>query len=689
MKYSNKILWIVITTLLLGVFAMPQSWKELLPDSQVKTILLDKKLHLGLDLQGGAQLDYLLDLRQVEKYNNDEDPSNDLIVDQIVEGVRTTIERRVNGLGVSEPNIYTADIADERHIIVELAGVKDLQVAKEQVGKTIQLQFKEQKQEIDPNEKNKIQEEAQKTLDTILNSNNFSETGDKVQTNDLKIQFQEYKQFKEEITEKIRDILWNLKEGEVHSQVIEISDGYAINEFQQVSEITGFTMFKAGKKQLEEREITIDAEEFAVVAKEISENFEDTNASLDTFPPELRTSIEELNPNEVSDILETDNAYFLYKLIKRISPETIETLETTEESESPTIKTEEFPKETLFHIEKIRINKDTENAKLSIETLKKRVTDSKKTVQEEQLSYERIFYSTVPDPWKTTGLDGDKFKRATVVWDQIGRPLISIEFNEEGAKLFEEITERNIGKPLAIFVGGILISSPNVSEKISGGSAQITGSFTIPEAAQLAQDLQTGAIPAPIILVGQHQVGASLGEQALNSSILAGFIGLILLAIYMIFQYRLFGLIANMALIIYAIILIFILKTSSVIGFSIILTLAGMAGIILSIGMAVDANILIFERIKEELQDGKKIPAAIAIGFERAWTSIADSNISSLITCAILFSFGSSIIRGFAINLGIGIMVSMFTAMFITKYFLYFFFHNWEKDKQLLLPYKK
>ena len=674
MKYSHKILWIVIMTLFLGVFAMPQNWKELLPDSQVKTILLDKKLHLGLDLQGGAQLDYLLDLRQAEKYNNDDDPSNDLIIDQIVEGVRTTIERRVNGLGVSEPNIYTADIADERHIIVELAGVKDLQVAKEQVGKTIQLQFKEQKEEIDPNEKNIIQKEAQETLDTIRTSNNFSEIGEKVQTNDLKIQFQNYSHFKDEITEKARNILWDLKEGEVHPQVIEISDGYAINEFQQVSEVTGFAILKAGGKQLQEREITIDAEDFALVAKEVSENFEDTNAALDTFPPELRSTIKELNPNEVSSILETDNAYFLYKLIKRISPENIEKLET---------------EETLYHIEKIRINKDTENAKSTIETLKKRVSDSKKTVKEEQLLYERIFYSTVPDPWKTTGLDGDKFKRASVVWDQIGRPLISIEFNEEGAKLFEEITERNIGKPLAIFVGGILISSPNVSEKISGGSAQITGSFTIPEAAQLAQDLQTGAIPAPIILVGQHQVGASLGAQALNSSIFAGFIGLILLGIYMVFQYRLFGLIANMALIMYAIILIFILKTSSVIGFSIILTLAGMAGIILSIGMAVDANILIFERIKEELQDGKKIPAAIAIGFERAWTSIADSNISSLITCAILFIFGSSIIRGFAINLGIGIMVSMFTAMFITKYLLYFFFHNWEKDKQLLLSYKK
>ncbi|MBT4936769.1 protein translocase subunit SecD [Candidatus Peregrinibacteria bacterium] len=772
MKYSTKVITILVTTLLIGAFAMPQSWKEILPDSKLKTSLLNQELHLGLDLQGGAQLDYVLDLRQARKYNNDEDPSNDVVIEQLVEGVRTTLERRVNGLGVSEPNIYTAKIADENHVIVELAGIDDLEEAKEIVGKTIQLEFKEQKEEIDTDEKERIRTAAQKTLEKALAGDNFSTLGETTKTGDQKIRYSSLEQFKGDIPSALQENLWNLQAGSVHVELIEISDGYAINEFQQVSEQKGFVIVKAGEKKLADKEKTTDGEDFEIVAKEVSGNFTDSEITLDALAPEIRAGIAELGNTEVSEVLETNDAYSVYKLIERKDQEEEvrarhmliayegaerssetrskvearkiieglkeEVLKDTdrfadiaeENSDGPSStsggdlgffkrgamapefeaaawslgieevsditetsfgfhliqKTAEKPRgETLYTLQKIIVLKTEENAKARADELRARVMPKTETIQEEQLSYERIFYSTVPDAWKSTGLDGDKFVRATVVFDQVGRPLVSIEFNSEGGKMFEEITDRNVGKPIAIFVGGVLISAPNVNEKISGGAAQITGSYTIPEAARLAQDLNTGAISAPIILVGQHQIGATLGEKAFNTSLLAGAIGLMLLAIYMIFQYRLFGLIANTALLIYAIILLFILKSSGSIGIPIVLTLAGIAGLILSIGMAVDANILIFERVKEELQDGKKISAALSIGFERAWTSIRDSNISSLITCIILAWFGSSIIRGFAINLAIGILVSMFTAITITRSFLFCFFSNWQKNKNWLV----
>lgn len=292
--------------------------------------------------------------------------------------------------------------------------------------------------------------------------------------------------------------------------------------------------------------------------------------------------------------------------------------------------------------------------------------ESAETITQENFyTYNEISFDTTPDPWKKTGLDGSHFKYATVTYTQIGTPQVNIQFDSEGGDLFEELTGRLVGKRLAIFVGGELISAPNVNEKISGGSAVITGDYSLEKALQLANDLNTGAIDAPIILSGQYTISATLGDDALRTSLLAGVIGLIVLALFMIFYYRLLGFLAILALCIYSIIFIFILKVSPI-----VMTLAGIAGIILSIGMAVDANILIFERTKEELNEGKNFMAAVQTGFERAWTSIRDSNVSSLITCVILWFFGNSIIRGFALMLGLGILVSMFTAITVTRSFI-------------------
>lgn len=262
-----------------------------------------------------------------------------------------------------------------------------------------------------------------------------------------------------------------------------------------------------------------------------------------------------------------------------------------------------------------------------------------------------------------TDLTGRHIKKARVDFDQTTyQPEIGLELNAEGEKLFAEVTKRNIGKRLAIYLDGTAISAPVVREEITGGKAQITGEFTPEEAKILVGRLNSGALPVPIKLVAQQSVQASLGQTSLDRSLRAGLIGFWAVAIFMILWYRLPGLIAVAALLLYVAITLAIFKLIPV-----TMTVAGIAGFILSVGMAVDANILIFERTKEELRQGRIVEEAIREGFGRAWTSIRDSNISSLITSGILYWLGTSVVQGFALTLGIGILISMFSAISVTR----------------------
>ena len=271
-----------------------------------------------------------------------------------------------------------------------------------------------------------------------------------------------------------------------------------------------------------------------------------------------------------------------------------------------------------------------------------------------------------------TNLTGKEFQHATVQFDpNTNEPVIGLEFNDEGKKLFAEITTRNVGKQVAIYLDGEIISAPRVNEPITTGEAVITGKFTTEEAKELATRLNSGALPVPIKLIGQKNIGASLGEKSLEESMAAGILGLFIVVLFMIIYYRLPGFLAVCALLIYALFSLAIFKLIPV-----TLTLAGVAGFIISVGMAVDANVLIFERMKEELRRGQNLLAACEEGFKRAWSSIFDSNITTLITCVILGYFGSSVIRGFAITLGLGVVVSMFTAVVVSRSFLQFLILN-------------
>ena len=538
MNILKRNLWLIITwAFIMWVFLLPNSVVEKIPSLWIKDILQAENFHLWLDLKWWSHLDYRIDLRKAYDYNNDDNPENDVNISEVIQWVQATIEKRVNWLWVSEPNIYLSKAADEHHIIVELAGIQDIEEAKKIVWKTIQLEFKELKniwsEEEDISKAKKIAEE---TLAKISWWENFEEIWEKTKSSDWKIVFSE----KEKTKQNLPIWLENIFENE-----------WFISE---IKEITDWTI-----------------------------------------------------NNEWYDIL---NKWF--SIIKIISK--------------------------------------TENS----------------------IKYKEIFFSTVPSRWKNTGLDGSNFKRANVQvlpWSVV----VNIEFDSEWWKLFWEITEKNKWKPIAIFVWWQLVSAPNVNEAILWWSAQITWNFTLKEWVNLKNDLNTWAIWAPIILSGQHNVDAMLWKESLEKSLKAWIWGLLILIIYMIIQYRFLWLVSGLALILYSIILLFILKTSWAVWIPIVMTLAWIAWIILSIWMAVDANILIFERTKEEIADWKNIIVSVSVWFDRAWNSIKDSNISSLITCAILIWFWTSMIRWFAINLAIWILISMFTAITFTRSFLMVF----------------
>lgn len=278
--------------------------------------------------------------------------------------------------------------------------------------------------------------------------------------------------------------------------------------------------------------------------------------------------------------------------------------------------------------------------------------------------------------WEDVGLTGQDLSKSTLSTDSSGQWVVSLEFNAEGSKKFAELTKNLVGKQMAIFFDGELQSAPVIREPIYGGKAQISGGdsgFEYAEAERMVNLLNAGALPVPAKIVEENTVGPTLGADSIAKSKFAGALGLGFVMLFMVLVYRFPGLIADIALIIYSLILFALFKAIPV-----TLTLAGIAGFILSIGMAVDANILIFERMKEELKAGRNLFTAINSGFDRAFTSIFDSNMTTIITSIILYMLGSSIVKGFALTLAIGVVVSMFSAITITKNFMHLIFGTGE-----------
>jgi len=289
------------------------------------------------------------------------------------------------------------------------------------------------------------------------------------------------------------------------------------------------------------------------------------------------------------------------------------------------------------------------------------------TLQEEESNKEEPDLKIMRiDPYfKQTSLTGKYLKRAELGFDRNSLPIINLQFNDEGAKIFAELTKKNIGQPLAIYLDNYPISIPVVREEIPSGRAQISGKFTLAEAKELVTRLNQGALPVPINLISQQSVGAVLGEESIQKIAKAALWGFALVLIFMILIYRMPGFLASISLIIYVILTMSIFKALPV-----TLTLAGITGFILSVGMAVDANILIFEHAKEEIKKNKPMRISMEDGFQRSWPAIRDSNIATIISAVILYYFTSSMIRGFSVTLAIGVGVSIITALYVTRIFL-------------------
>ena len=274
---------------------------------------------------------------------------------------------------------------------------------------------------------------------------------------------------------------------------------------------------------------------------------------------------------------------------------------------------------------------------------------------------------------KSVDLNGGDLRRSRVDFSpETGEPVVAIEFTPEGTKKFADITTRLVGERLAIFLDDVPITWPTVQTPITEGSGVITGNFTRDQARTLSLHLNAGALPVPVSIVEKRTIGATLGKESVEKSIWAGGVGLILVAGFMIAQYGWLGVLADSALIMYGLISLALFRV-----IPITLTMPGIAGFILSIGMAVDSNILIFERYREEKRKGKPWHIAIEVAFGKAWDSIRDANFTTLITCLILFNPGSwqflptsGLVRGFAVTLFIGVLVSLFTGIVVTRTFI-------------------
>lgn len=669
---------------------------------------------LGLDLQGGAHLIYKADVSAI--------PVKDR--NSAVEGVRDVIERRVNVFGISEPVVQVNKTATgDYRIIVELAGIKDVEEAIKMIGETPLLEFKERsggQRELTEEEKKTIEDfnkeaevEAEQVLGKVLSGGDFAALAKEYSHDEqTKGSGGDLGWITAAAGSEIVNIAKDLKTGGITEDLVKVSQGYEIVKLEDKR------IKKNPFNEEEEREIKAS---HLLICYEGIENCESGLAKEEAYE-KIKKLKEQATPDNFTELVKQNST----------EPGAKETygdlgwfgrgamVKPFEEAVFPQeLETISFVVETQFGYHLI-------------------YKQEERKIEEYKIRH--IFISTMSEEdilgpqqeWKNTELTGKYLERAIIQFNpNDNSPEVSLEFDSEGAKFFEEITDRNIGTQVAIFLDSYLISAPTVNEKITGGKAVISGSFNIKEAKLLAQRLNAGALPVPISLVSQKTVGASLGQESITKSFQAGIVGLILVALFMIAYYRVLGLLAVLSLAVYGILVLAIFKALPiwlaliliilisglltsvfaelkifnpiilvlviVIGIllfffafkPVTLTLAGLAGFILSIGMAVDANVLIFERIKEELKNGRPLAMAIDEGFKRAWPSIRDGNISTIFICFILMFFGTGSVQGFGTTLFIGITISMFSAIVVTRNFLILISGQWLENKRWLLGVKK
>ncbi len=653
----QRLLWLVILFLVAGTLSYPAPVNWAL--AQAGRVLgfqpgsITKPFVLGLDLQGGTHLEYEADVSHI--------PSADR--KSSLDGVRDVIERRVNTLGVSEPLIQTTQAGQSWRVTVELAGVRDIHQAIKLIGETPILEFKEQNDQTAPvltleqkkliDDQNReakkkaeaILVEARKsgvdfailaatTTEHIIKGGTSSEPGQPTQPDKPNIDPQVAEP---DILKEVKDlpsgtVLNKVLDRPQYETVVKVDDIKSVGTQIHAHHILiGYAGAQGNLSTYTKEQAKAKIE--ALKRQATVENF-DTLVTQNSQEPGAVESKGDLGWFGKGDMVEAFE--------KAVYAQPVGTISDVVESPYG------------FHL----IWKIAERPQNQVMV---RLIEIKKLLPQD--------VAPAPDPWKSTPLTGKQLQASRVDFDQrTGQIQVSLQFDAEGAKLFGEITKRNIGKPLAIFLDGQLTGNPpTVQTEILGGKAVITGNYSLQEAKLLAQRLQAGALPVPIKLIAQQTVGPTLGADSLQKSLYAGLMGFAFVALYMIVLYRLPGLVSIVALTLYA-----ALSAAAFKLIPVTLTLSGIAGFILSIGIAVDANVLIFERLKEEWLEGKGLSLALEDSFRRAWLSIRDGHATVLISCTVLYWFSSSLIRGFALTLAVGTLISLFTAVVSSRTILRF-----------------
>lgn len=534
----------------------------------VNDSFMNKPYVLGLDLQGGVELDYQVDLSHVHNNSGATSSTTGLSASTsaqenvVVEGLKKIIDKRVNSLGLAEPNIQTLKYGNDTHIVVQIPTEsyanlspheqearqkQDIENAKSVIGKVVSLEFREMRTHTTDEEyaaRKQLAEHAKSDLETL----------------DFGVLSQKY----------------NMPADGV---MVKTGTG-TIPDEAKVPSLSG--------------------------------------ATVENFP--FITNVETVVEN------------------REIIGSGANSRETITSTGYVTLRLDEKLGDNQYRYSYVRVNHEP-GMWMAAKTADGRI------------------------------LNDEYLQNATAYLDPTSlQPKVSLLFNPEGSKMFGEISTRLIGQQLAIFVGGEMVMSANVNQAIMNGQAEISGGYaTLADAQEVADNITTGIVPAPIYLTSERTIDAKIGATALSQIVTAGAIGLVAIVVFLVIFYHVGGLLAGVALIAYTLFLIAIVKMSGV-----VLTLAAIAGVILSIGLAIDANILIFERTREALREKMPLSKAISIGFEHSWNAIWDSHITSFVSALILYIVGVSLIKGFGFMLGIGILLSLFTAMWVSRVLIQF-----------------
>lgn len=629
-----------------GILSFPKEWNGAMAAMKDKVgfhlpYVPENDFTLGLDLKGGAHLVYEADMSSIDESERE----------TALGGVRDVVERRVNAFGVAEPIVQT-NIADGHYrVLVDLPGVTDVKDAIAQIGETPVLAFRtpitdvsttptaEQQQQIDDAQKTE-RANALEVMNKALAGEDFAALAKQYSIDSATKDAGGYVGFISADDKEYDGLVTQLEKGRTKIGVINgLYEGtskmhivkYISKKTESEPRISHILICYAGAPSCTQSRTK---EEALALATQLQQE-----ATTKNFADLAKTNSDDTGSKDSGG----DLGYVARGQMVQPFEDAAYSIRDTKISE---VVESEYGYHILYRVGS-RPSRSYEIAQIEMPW----------TTASDVLTV---------DPWKNTELSGKDVKHASVAFNQnSGAPYIVLDFNENGTKLFGELTKDNVGKVIGIFLDGQPITTPVVQEPIYGGQASITGSFTIAEAKLLAQRLNAGALPVPITVISQQTIGPALGTASLDLSVKAGLIGFLLVALFMIAYYRLPGVIAVGALGVYALVNLALFKILGV-----TITLSGIAGFIFSLGIAVDANVLIFERLKEELRNGRDLPTAMEEAFRRAWPSIRDGNATTLIATGILYTMTSGSVRGFALTLALGVFVSLFCAFVVSRFVL-------------------